>query len=146
MFPQSKAVNFLQTTSVTNAGTATSQNLDCTGFDFVSIDIIQTTSNALTNKPSVLKLQDCDTTVSTSFADISGFIGGTDFTIPNVGTDTATIQTMKFNVDTRHRKRYIRLLISPVTTQSFTAMANLHRGERIPVNATDAGVAVLVAG
>jgi hypothetical protein len=61
-------------------------------------------------------------------------------------TNTATLSHYKFNVDLRHRKRYLRLLASPVTTQSFTAVANLHRGELVPVTATDAGVSVLVAG
>jgi len=145
MFPQSKAVNFLQTTSVTNAGTATSLNLDCAGFDFVTIDVIQTTSNNTTNNPSVFKLQHSDTTDASNFSDISGLVGDTDWTIPTVGTDTNTIGTVKMNVDMRHKKRYVRLLISPVTTQSFTALANLHRGERIPVSATDAGVSALVA-
>lgn len=145
MFPQSKAVVFLQTTQETNGGTITSQNLDCMGFDFVSIDVVQTTSNNTTNNPSTLKLQHSDTTNATDFSDISGLVGDTDFTIPTVGTNTSTVQSYKFNVDMRHRKRYLRLLVTPVTTQSFTAVANLHGGERVPVNATDAGVSVLVA-
>lgn len=142
--PNSKAVVFLQTTSVTAAGTATSLNLDCKGYDFVSIDLVQTTSDNTTNKPSVLKLQQSDTTDATNFADISGAVGGTDFTVGTVGTNTSTILSYKFNVDMRHRKRYLRLLVSPVTTQSFTAVANLYRGESVPVIAADANVANLV--
>jgi hypothetical protein len=146
MFPQSKVFVALQTTSVTNAGTATSQNIDCAGFDFLSLDLVSTTSDNVTNKPTVLKLQEADTTDATNFADITGFRGGTDFTIPNWGTNTSTILPQKFNVDLRHRKRYIRLLVSPVTTQSFTAVANLHRGGVSPVSAGDVGVSVVVSG
>ncbi len=146
MFPQSKVTVFLQTTSVTNAGTATSLNLDTKGFDFVSIDLLQTTSDNTTNNPSVLKLQQSDITDATGFADISGFVGDTDFTIPTVGTNTSTISSYKFNVDTRHKKRYLRLLVSPVTTQSFTAVANLFRGETTPVSATDVNASAVVAG
>lgn len=144
MFPRSKAVVFLLTTAVTNGATATSQALDTLGHDFVSIDLIQTTSNNTTNKPNVLKIQQADTTDATNFADVSGLVGGTDFTIPTVGTNTATIQSYKFDIDMRHRKRYLRLLVSPVTTQDFTAVANLHKSERVPVNASDAGVSLLV--
>ena len=146
MFPQSKVVVFLLTTSVTNAGTATSQNLDCMGADFVSIDLVQTTSNNTTNNPSVLKLQQSDTTDASNFSDLSGFVGDTDFTIPTVGTNTATISSYKFNVDMRHRKRYLRLLVSPVTSQDFTALANLHLNERSPVSAADVNASVVVSG
>lgn len=147
MFPQSKVMVMLQTTSVTNGGTATSQNLDCQGFDYVTIDLVQTTSDNTTNNPSVLKLQHSDTTDATNFSDLTGyFIGDTDFTIPTVGTNTSTISSYKFNVDMRHRKRYLRLLVSPITTQSFTAVANLFRGERSPVSATDVNASVVVAG
>lgn len=148
MFPQSKAVVFLLTTSATNAATVTSQNLDCKGFDFVSIDLISTTSNNTSNKPSVLKLQEADDTNATSFADVAAFVGGGvgGFTIPNWHTNTATALPLKMNVDMRHRKRYLRLLVSPVTTQDFTAIANLHRGEIVPVSAADVGVLAVVAG
>ncbi len=146
MFPQSKVAVMLQTTSVTNAGTGTSLNLDCLGADFVTIDLLQTTSDNTTNNPSVLKLQHSDTTDASNFSDISGFVGDTDFTIPTVGTNTSTISSYKFNVDMRHRKRYLRLLVSPVTTQSFTAIANLHRNERSPVSASDVGASLVVSG
>lgn len=147
MFPQSKVVVMLQTTQETNGGTITSQNLDTIGFDFVTIDVVQTTSNNTTNNPSTLKLQHSDTTDATNFSDITGaFVGDTDFTIPTVGTNTSTISSYKFNVDMRHRKRYLRLLVTPITTQSFTAVANLFRGERAPTSATDVNASVVVAG
>lgn len=146
MFSPSKATVFLQTTSATNGETVTSQNLDTLGFDYVTIDLLQTTSNNTTNNPATLKLQHADTTDATNFSDISGFVGDTDFTIPTVGTNTSTVSSYKFNVDIRHKKRYIRLLVSPITTQSFTAVANLMRGEISPSTATLANVSVLVAG
>jgi hypothetical protein len=146
MYPQSKADLFLDTTSVTNGGTATA-NLDTIGFDFVSIDLISTTASAGTVNPSVLKLSESDDTVATNFADITALVGdGTGgFTIPSWFTQTADRQVLKFNIDLRHRKRYLRLTVSPTTTQSFTALANLHRGELAPVNATDANVLALVS-
>lgn len=146
LFPVPKTMVMLQTTSVTAAGTATSQNLDCAGFDTVYIDVVQTTADNTTNKPSVLKLQHSDTTDATNFSDLSGFVGGTDFTVPTVGTNTSTISSYKFKVDMRHKKRYLRLLASPLTTQSFTAVANLFNGEISPVNAATANVSLLVEG
>ena len=69
-----------------------------------------------------------------------------DVTIPTVGTNTSTISSYKFNVDLRHKKRYLRLLVTPITTQSFTAIANLHRGEIVPTSATDVNASVVVSG
>jgi len=146
LFAIPKTVVMLQTVSPTNGETATSQNLDTKGFDVVHIDLVQTTSNNTTNKPATLKLQHSDTTDATNFSDISGFVGGTDFTIPTVGTNTSTISSYKFKVDMRHKKRYLRLLVSPVTTQSFTAVANLFCGEIEPTNAAAANVSLLVEG
>ena len=146
LFPIPKTMVMLQTTSVTNAGTATSQNLDTKGYDVVYIDVVQTTSDNTTNNPTVFKVQHSDTTDASNFADVSGFVGDTDWTIPTVGTNTSTISSYKLKVDTRHKKRYLRLLISPVTTQSFTAVANLYSGELQPISATSANVSALVEG
>jgi len=146
LFPNSKTMVMLQTTSATNGETVTSQNLDTKGFDVVHIDVVQTTSNNTTNNPSVFKLQHADTTDVSNFADVSGFVGDTDWTVPTVGTNTATVSSYKLKVDVRHKKRYLRLLISPVTTQSFTAVANLFGGEVVPTNATVANVSALVEG
>lgn len=144
MFPQTKSVLMLQTTSGT-AGSTTTARLDTVGADFVSLDIISTTSNDATNNPSVLKLGESDAATG-PYTDVSGFVGDTDFTIPNWFTQTADAKPVKMNVDTRHRKRYLQLTISPVTTQSFTVVANLGRMDRAPVNASDAGVLALVGG
>lgn len=146
LFPNSKTMVMLQTTSATNGETVTSQNLDTKGFDVVHIDVVQTTSNNVTNNPSVFKLQHSDTTDVSNYSDVSGFVGDTDWTIPTVGTNTATVSSYKLKVDTRHKKRYLRLLITPVTTQSFTAVANLFGGEQIPTNAALANVSALVEG
>mgnify|MGYP003394132756 FL=1 len=145
MNPQSKAVLALATTSVTNAGTATG-SVDTLGYDFLALDLLQTTSNAVSNNLSVCKLSESDTTDATNYSDVPAFVGdGTGgFTIPNA--DTSNSQLYKFNMDLRGRKRYIKLSASPLTTQSLTAIANLHKAEQSPVSATDAGVSVLVEG
>ena len=138
---QQKQVIAINQTSITNAGTATG-NIDTLGFDFVTIDLIATTSNNVTNNFSVLKLSESDDTVVTNFADISGAVGDTDFTIANAVTTGNW--GMKFNVDCRARKRYLRITASPVTTQVITAIANLSKAKEAPVSTTSANVYNLV--
>jgi len=141
MRPSTKQVIAINQASTTNGGTA-SGNIDTMGYDFVDIDIITTTSNDTTNNPSVLKLSESDDTVVTNFANISGAVGDTDFTIP--AAVTSGDWGMKFRVDCRARKRYIKVSLSPVTTQVVTAIGNLSMAEQSPENTTDANVKALV--
>jgi hypothetical protein len=99
----------------------------------------------VSNKPTVLKLQEADTTDATNLANVSGAVGGTDFTIPNANTAaTAVLQNnYKFNVDLKGRKRYLSPTISPATTQVITIIANLGRGEQSPVTAAKANAMTL---
>jgi hypothetical protein len=127
--------------STTNAATA-SGIIDTLGYDFVEIDVIATSSNNVTNNPSVLKIGEGDTTAA--FTNVSGAVGDTDFTIPNCYTNTASNFKVKFSVDCRARKRYLQVSVSPVTTQIITAIANLHKGDEGPTNYTKAGVDALV--
>lgn len=144
MLPASKTVVAISQASTTNAATA-SGNIDRLGYDFAEIDIIMATSNDVTNNPTVLKLSESDDTVVTNFANVSGFVGDTDFTIPNAVTNNGP-QVVRFNVDLRGRKRYLKVSVSPVTTQLITAVAHLHRGKEAPVSAAEVGAAAVVNG
>ena len=73
---RTKQVIAINQASTTNAATATG-NVDTLGYDFCAIDVITTTSNAVTNNPSVLKISESDDTVVTNFADVSGAVGDT---------------------------------------------------------------------
>jgi hypothetical protein len=155
MLPELKATWAANASSATNAATMTSANIDTMGFDFATIDVLASTQSASTQagSPSVLKLQECDTTVASSFVDIVGFRGGSaaatnvDFVV-GIGyiATTSGLNAYKFNVDCRARKRYINVVASPTTTQTFNVVANLGRGEQAPVTATKAGVLNLVEG
>jgi hypothetical protein len=98
----------------------------------------------------VLKIQESDTTVVTSFVDVVGFRGGSaaatnvDFVVA-VGKTTG-INAYKFNVDTRNRKRYLNVVASPTTAQTFEVTANGFRAEQAPNTAAKAGVLNLVEG
>lgn len=138
--------------ALTNGATGTSANIDLLGVDFVTIDVAATTQSASTQagSPSVLKIQESDTTVVTSFADVVGFRGGSatatnvDFVV-GIGKTTG-INAYKFNVDARSRKRYLNVVVSPTTTQTFCVNANGFRAEQSPSNATKASVLSLIEG
>ena len=144
MTPQLKTIVAVNAVSKTNGATA-SGIIDTLGFDWATIDIIATTADVVSNKPTVCKLQEADDTNATSFADITAFATPT---IPNANTAaTAVLQNnYKFNVDCRARKRYLQPVYSPQTTQTVTIVANLGRGEQAPVTAAKANAMTLVEG
>lgn len=154
MLPQFKTIVAVNAVSKTNGATATGV-IDTLGYDWATIDIIAATQDVVSNVPTVLKLQECDTTVATSFADVVGFRGGTavttsvDFVINATGNTAATAvlqNNYKFNVDCRTRKRYLQAVVSPATTQVITILANLGRGEQSPVTAGKTNAMNLVEG
>lgn len=150
MLPQLKQEVAINAVSATNGATITSSNIDLIGASFATIDVIATTQDTTSDNPTVFKIQECDTTVASSFADVTTFVGGTatstsvGWVIPN-GVTSGNNQ-YKFNIDCRARKRYLRMLISPVTTQTFSAIANLGRNEQGPYTASKANVLSLVEG
>jgi len=152
MIPMQNAVYAVLTKqeAATNGATLTSDQLDCLGCDAVTFIVHATTSNNATNKPSVLKLQEADTTDATNFADVTAFVGGGTggFTIPSAPTSTTTAPYAIWNVDTRYRKRYLRALVSPVTTQTFSIIAvkPAHRLEQVATSTTTINAAVVVNG
>jgi len=132
---QSKQAIIISQASTTNGATATGY-VDTLGYDYLTVDVITSTSNAASNNPSVLKLGEGDTTAS--FSDVSGTVGDTDWTIPD--SVTSGNWGVRFNVDLRGRKRYVNVSLSPTTTQVVTALGTLHRGDESPSSATEAGV------
>lgn len=147
MMPQPKIVFALDETSKTAAATATAR-FDTLGYDHLAIMVRAGTADVVSNKPTVLKLQEADTTDASNLANISGFVGGTDFTIPNANTAaTAVLQNdYMFSVDCRARKRYIVVAISPATTQLIKAVGVLSRGEAAPNSAGRVNAMTLVEG
>jgi hypothetical protein len=140
------------TGSLTNGASGASGVIDTLGVDFVTIDVQATTQSASTQagSPSTLKLQQSDTTVASTFADITGFRGGSatatnvDFVV-GIGK-TSGANAYKFNVDTRARQRYLQVVAVPTTTQTFYVTANGFRNEQSPSTAAKANVLSLVEG
>lgn len=154
MLPQAKLLldSVTGQGSATNGGTFTSANIDLLGVDYCTIDIAASTQSASTQagSPSVLKIQESDTTVASTFADVTGFRGGSalatnvDFVV-GIGR-TSGINAYKFNVDARNRKRFLNVVAVPTTSQTFEVTANGFRAEQSPVTAAKAGVLSLVEG
>lgn len=144
MFPvqPSKAAIIFAPVSATNGATQ-SGTFDCVGHDHAEIDLVLATADVVSNKPSVLKFQESDTTDASNYADSAGLVGGTDFTV--VAGDTQNPQIVKFSIDLRKRKRYMKLIVSPRTTQINGANVNLRRSEVVPVTTTSMTVAQFVA-
>ncbi|CAB4184832.1 hypothetical protein UFOVP1128_43, partial [uncultured Caudovirales phage] len=109
-------------------------------FAELQVCILATTSNTVTNKFTVCKLQQSDTTEN--FADVTGYVGGTSFTIPNANTSVGYLTLL--NVDLKGKKRYFKSVVSPQTTQSITVLASLGRGAIAPTSATGQGVNTVV--
>jgi len=143
-YPQLKTVVAVNAVSKTNGATA-SGLIDTLGYDWCTIDIIAATADVVSNKPTVVKLQEADTTDSSNLVDITAFATPT---IPNANTAaTAVLQNnYKFNVDCRNRKRYLNPVYSPQTTQVVTIVANLGKGEIAPITAAKANAMILVEG
>ena len=137
----SKQVILINNATVSNAGTITGR-IDTLGFDFLTLDVTSTTTDSVTNDPTVLSITEGATTSSyDAIATLTGD-GASGFTIPNMYTNTDW--GMKFNLDLRGRKRWLKITISPLTTHTMSVIGNLFRGDVIPMNTTDANVAELV--
>lgn len=139
MQPSLKVASAFAPASFT-AGATASGNIDTLESDFAAIAVVCSPANTTSNVPTVLKLSESDDTVVTNFADITGAVGGTSFTI---ATQATTLQYLTlFNVDTRNRKRYLKVTVSPQTTQIISAVAMLGRNAEAPIAAAKAGSGV----
>jgi len=126
MMPLQNTATFvaIKPQSVT-AGATASGYVDCLNAAEVAVDVVLDSQASTTSNPSVLKLSHADDTNSTSFSDITGFVGdATDgFVVPAAGT-AATI--VRLNVNMRARKRYLKVTVSPEgATQLLAATMTL---------------------
>ena len=129
--------------STTSGATATSDAIDTLGYDELQVQVLATTSNAATNNFSVMKLQTCDTSGGT-YANLSGYVGDTDFTIADAYTAATSAKPSILNVDLRGKARYFKCILSPTTTQTLTVSYSLGRPCATPVSASASGAENLV--
>ena len=131
------------TTSVASSATFTHE-IDTLGYKFASVDVIFSPYTASSvSLASVLKVGESDTaSQGTAATNITGLVGGTDFTIAATGASTgANVGGIaRFNVDLRGRKRYLTVIVSPSTTVAVISAARLSKGESHAVTVTEANV------
>jgi sugar (pentulose or hexulose) kinase len=139
MVPAFKTVVAITPISKTAAATATGEFIDTKDWDYVNISVFAGTADVVSNTLSVLKIEEGDTT--SSFATFAGAVSGTDYTIAtNAYTSTTNQNIWSFGVDTRARKRYLRVSASPQATMVIGGSAVLSRGAKAPATAGEAGV------
>ena len=120
------------------AGATATLIVDRRGFNEATFCVLQAAGGA-TTQPTVLTIAQGDTT--SAFTTISGYNGGTattnSFIIPNAPTDATACPPMILNVDCGGKARYLRLQISPGTTQVLGAVAVLGRPATGPDSANE---------
>jgi len=120
---------------------AVTLTIDSLGYDYASVTVLRA-SNASTVFASVLKIEESDD--NSSYANVTGLVGGTDFTIPAV-SDTASAAIVKLDVDTKARKRYLKVTATPAVSVNTVVSARLSRGDA-PTTAAEAGCIGWVKG
>lgn len=116
--------------------------VDTLGYDYASFTVLRA-SNANTVFASTLKVEESDD--NSSYSNVTGLVGGTDFTIPAVA-DTAGTSIVKVDVDTKAKKRYLKVTATPAVSVGVAVTGRLSRGENAPSNASEAGVLGWVKG
>jgi hypothetical protein len=102
-------------------------------------------SNAATTFASVLKVEESDD--NSSYSNVTALVGGGTggFSIPAVSA-TGSVSVVKLDVDTKARKRYLKVSMTPSTAVNVAMTARLSRGEVSPETASQAGVIGWVKG
>jgi hypothetical protein len=134
-----KVVASLPSAAATSVSTLV---VDTQSYDYASFTVLRA-SNAATTFASVLKIEESDD--NSSYSNVSGFVGGTDFTIPAV-TDTANTAIVKLDIDTKVRKRYLKVSVQPSASIAVAVEGRLSRGENAPSTAAEAGCIGWVKG
>jgi len=146
MLPYSKNVIAICDGDVTAAETSTGV-IDTLGADFMTLDVIMGTADAVSNNPSTLTLYQgaagTALTDGTAITSLTGDgVGG--FTIPNAVTSGKYV--VRFNLDLEPYKRYVYVAVTPLYASPLVVSASLFRNGEMPISATKANVTGLVEG
>lgn len=136
----------LPTAAVGATATAT-LTIDTIGYDHASINVVRA-SNASTVFANVIRVEESDE-VGSGYSNVTALVGGGagGFSIPAIAASaTGSASVLKLDVDTRARKRYLRVQYSPGASATVAIVARLGRPEEAPVTAAEASVIGLVKG
>lgn len=139
-----RVVAELPTAAVGSTATAT-LTVDCIGYDHLSMTVLRA-SNASTVFANVIRVEESDES-NANFTNVTALVGGGTggFTIPAV-SNTAATSILKFDIDTRAKKRYLRVSYTPGATATVAITGRLGRPEESPVSNSDAGVIGRIVG
>lgn len=129
-------------TSFSASATAVSSLIDTMGYDSASINVF----SSITSNWSTLAIQQSDTTDATNFASITGTVLGTDYATAAYVTASGTTAAsgVQFNLSTKARKRYLRVLHGGATAATSVIVASLGQAANVPFDATSYGAITLV--
>jgi hypothetical protein len=82
-------------------------------------------------------LQSSDT--DGSYADLTGYVGGSDFTVPTPANTTDTV-VVRFDVDLKGKKRYLNVASTLQTSGGVASVVRLSKGEVGGVKGADVAV------
>ena len=138
-----KVVAELPTAAVGSTATA-SLTIDTRGYDHASVTVLRA-SNASTVFANVVKVEESDD--NSSYSNVTALVGGGTggFTIPAV-SNTSTAAVLKFDIDTKAKKRYLKVSYTPGVTATVAIVGRLGRAEVSPESNSDAGVIGRVVG
>lgn len=143
----SKSVSKAETSVALNA--THSVEIDTLGFNHASIDVLFspfTSATGPTTAATVLRVAQSDVAGSGQ-VNVSGFVGGTDFTVAAGVTATAGVgYAHRFDIDLKGKKRYLTVYATPASTCGVITTARLSKGEAGPVDATGKGVNTQAVG
>lgn len=134
---QTQKQSVLLVPQTVTAGATASANLDCKGHDSVDITVVIGALAGGTNgdSPKTIKLSESNDTVASNFSDISG---------ATANSALAASGSVRFNVDLRKRKRYLKLTFNPETNDSndnipVCAIAAFDRSKESPSSTSEFG-------
>jgi hypothetical protein len=121
--------------------------IDTLGFAYASIDVaFSPFTAAATAAATVLRLAQSNASGSGQ-TNVSGFVGGTDFTVAAGSTTGAAVgYSHRFDIDLRGKSRYLTVYATPALTVGVATIARLSRAEAGPMDATSKGVNTQAVG
>lgn len=140
-----KVVGDVPTAAIGATATAT-LTIDTLGYDHASVTVLRA-SNASTVFASVIKVEESDD--NSSYANVTALVGGGTggFSIPAIAASaTGSASILKLDVDTKAKKRYLKVSYTPGASATVAIVANLGRGEVSPETNAQAGVIGRVVG
>lgn len=121
--------------------------IDTLGWDHCSLSVIRA-NNASTLFSNVVKVSESDES-NANFTDVTALVGGGTggFTVPPIpAASTGAASVVKVDVDTKAKKRYLRVTYTPGASANVAIVGRLGRGEESANTASEANVLTMVRG